>query len=182
MKYIFVTICTLMLFVLPVSASDAIYITSPDTVIIDGIDASGSDVVPLAFTGNRPLAGGYYIDAVTDELGDLLIYVPINYVDGYLTYTSAGNLFNLSSSTITCIGFTNNGTQYTVRFSSFSEPQYRLYDYNVSTYYDLTVEEVSGTNVRILEDDAPIPISSDVLGVLLLVFVGGILVWVFWKH
>lgn len=180
MRYLFLSLIVCLFLITPVLAADPIYIYSPDTVIVDGVEV-GSEPVALAFDGSRPLAGGYYVDVVTSQLGDLLIYIPVNYVDGYLTYTESGNLFNLSSSTVTCIAFTENGTQYSVRFSSFAEPQYRLYDYQVSTWYDLTVSEVSDTNVRILSEDAPQPIPQYVLLVLALVLIGGILICVFWK-
>lgn len=131
-------------------------IINADKVILNTEEEEEPVSLQVYAVDTSPLQGGYYIDCDTRQLGVLRIYVPINYTDGFLTLTNDGNLFNLSSSTVTCAAWNSNGTQYTVRFTSFSEPQYRLYDYVSSQYYDLNVSQISDTNVRILKDNPQI--------------------------
>ena len=155
------------------------------TVIIQQGSSSSEDTAPGLYAANNssPLLGGYYIDCNTSQLGELRIYVPVSYVDGYLTYTQAGNLFNLSNSTVTCTAFNGSGTQYTVRFSAFSEPEYRLFSSGGSTnYQDLNVLSVTSSNIDILRENPPFPVSQTILMIISLFIMGVIAVCLFMRR
>lgn len=100
------------------------------------------DTFPYNETG---LTGGTYIEC-SSSLGDIVLVLPVQYTDNYLTFTTSGNLYNSSSSTITVALF-HNGTQYTARFQSFGTLEYRV---SSSGYYDYTpvsTGEIYDTNV-----------------------------------
>ncbi len=100
------------------------------------------DTFPYEDTG---LTGGAYIEC-SSSLGDIVLVLPMQYIDNYLTFTTGGNLYNASSSTITCALFLN-GVQYSARFASFSTLEYRV---SSSGYYDytaVTTGDIYDTNV-----------------------------------
>lgn len=115
------------------------------TVSIFSAQASAvyyEDTFPYNQTG---LTGGTYIEC-SSSLGDIVLVLPVQYTDNYLTFTTDGNLFNASSSSITVALF-HNGTQYTARFQSFGTLEYRV---SSSGYYDYTpvrTGEIYDTNV-----------------------------------
>lgn len=127
--------------------ADAVYLTSPDDAVVYSV----GDV----------LSGGAFFEVDTDELGSVKIYIPIDYQEGSFAYDNYGNLVNIRAATIT--GYILDGTQYTVRWTSFGTPQYRLLNYSGvgSTYNDLTVETVEDTNIQIIEDDSEVPLFPD---------------------
>lgn len=100
------------------------------------------DTFPYNETG---LTGGSYIEC-SSSIGDIVLVLPVQYTDNYLTFTTDGNLYNASSSSITVALF-HNGTQYSARFQSFSTLEYRV---SSSGYYDYTAVrtgEIYDTNV-----------------------------------
>lgn len=100
------------------------------------------DTFPYDETG---LTGGAYIEC-SSSLGDIVLVLPMQYIDRYFTFTTSGNLFNASSSTIT-VALYLNGTQYSARFPSFSTLEYRV---STSGYYDytaVTTGDIYDTNV-----------------------------------
>ena len=101
------------------------------------------DTFPITETG---LTGGAFIKCKS-SIGDIVIVLPYNYKDNYLTFTSSGNLYNASSNSISVSVF-RNGTQYTGRFSAYSTLQYRIdKDYN---YTYVTTGDILSTNVVFL--------------------------------
>lgn len=144
--------------------ADAVYLTADD----EAVSYSVGDV----------LSGGAFFEVDTSELGEVKIYVPIDYQEGSFAYDNNGNLVNIRSATIT--GYILDGTQYTVRWTSFNTPQYRLVNYSgvSSAYEDLTITSVIDTNIQIVEDDSEVPLFPDdryiflsilaVLGVIML--------------
>ncbi len=121
---------------------------------------------PFALPSSRPLAGGTYFEVDTSQLGECLIYIPVDYQRGSFTYYGS-NLFNLRSATITGILYAGS-TSYSVRWSAFSTPTYRRgSNYN---YEDLTVTEVLATNIEIVQSDDDLALSPD-NNLLLLVIV-----------
>lgn len=127
--------------------ADAVYLTS--------------DEEPILYSVGDVLSGGAFFEVDTDELGSVKIYIPIDYQEGSFAYDNYGNLVNIRAATIT--GYILDGTQYTVRWTSFGTPQYRLLNYSGagSTYNDLTVEMVEDTNIQIIEDDSEVPLFPD---------------------
>lgn len=101
------------------------------------------DTFPITETG---LTGGAFIKC-NSSIGQIVIVLPYNYKDNYLTFTSSGNLYNASSNSITVSVF-RNGVQYTGRFSAYSSLQYRIdKEHN---YTNVTTSEIISTNVVFL--------------------------------
>lgn len=135
--------------------ADAVYLTAEEE--------------PILYSVGDVLSGGTFFDVDTSELGTVKIYIPIDYQEGSFAYDNYGNLVNIRASTIT--GYILDGTQYTVRWTSFGTPQYRLLNYSGvgSTYNDLNIESVQDTNIQIIEDDTEVPLFPDARFVQLLI-------------
>ncbi len=157
------------------SLSDSPLDTSALTINADTVYLTAAEDAVTYSVGDA-LSGCTYFKVVTAELGEVKIYIPTDYQRGSFTYDSDSNLVNIRSSTIT--GYILDGQSYTVRWTSFNSPQYRLVDYSSSTWHDLTVTDVIETNVQIVEDDSDFPLYPDsslisliiisVLGVIML--------------
>lgn len=100
------------------------------------------DTFPYNETG---LTGGAYIEC-SSSIGDIVLVLPIQYINNYLTFTTSGNLYNASSSTITVALF-RNGTQYTARFQSFGTLEYRSDISGYNQYSSVSTGEIYDTNV-----------------------------------
>ena len=127
--------------------ADAVYLTNPED--------------PVTYAVGDVLSGGAFFDVSTQQLGDVKIYIPIDYQEGSFAYDNNGNLVNIRSSTIT--GYILDGTQYTVRWNSFNTPQYRLVNYSGTgnQYQDLDINSVDDTNIQIVTDDSDVPLFPD---------------------
>lgn len=148
--------------------ADAVYLTAIDE--------------PVSYAVGDVLSGGAFFEVSTDELGDVKIYIPIDYQEGSFAYDNNGNLVNIRSATIT--GYILDGTQYTVRWTSFNTPQYRLVNYTTGvSYQDLTISSVNDTNIQIVEDDSELPLFPDTrfVQLLILLCLGVIVVCQFMK-
>lgn len=146
---------------------------NPESVTINAnevtiVDNSEPEIEPYVVP-STPIAGGWYIEANTSQLGDVKIYVPVNYKDGSFSYTT-NNVISLQSSTITGVMYASTGV-YTIRFNAFTAPQYRLYDTGY-TYTDLNIIEVYSSNVEILDSDPPKAIPTYVYWGVLILIVG----------
>lgn len=106
------------------------------------------DTFPSDETG---LTGGLFMECSTN-IGDIVIVIPYNFKEDTFTFSTTGNVFNASSTSISCTMFLNNN-QYTVRWAGYSFPQYRLSDTGY-TYSDLVINSVTDTNVVFITDDA----------------------------
>lgn len=105
---------------------------------------------------NAPIAGGVYIQANVTVLGNVIIYVPIEYKDGYFSYLqNTTNIINISNSTITCNLYAGNNyqTYYQARFSRFGTLEY-YYNYSGSSYRwePIAVSSIQNTNVNIVDN------------------------------
>lgn len=136
-----------------VSESGEVYIEA-DAVYLTGEDEA------ITYSVGDVLSGGAFFDVETSELGSVKIYIPIDYQEGSFAYDNHGNLVNIRAASIT--GYILDGTQYSVRWTSFNTPQYRLtnYDYG-SSYEDLTITFVNDSNIQIVEDDSEVPLFPD---------------------
>lgn len=76
--------------------------------------------------------GAGYIEAKSSTLGDVKIYLPID-SRGKIGTDSNGYLHSNVSNTISGVMYTSNGTEYLIRFTSFSYPRYQAT--NSSTFY-----------------------------------------------
>ena len=122
---------------------------------------------------NSPFAGGVYISCHTAEIGDIVIYLPVNYRENTFTLKGA-EPFNMTSSSISCVLY-SGPTEYYGRFNSFGTFSFRSSD-NYS-YTDLTIDDVYETNVVFtetfeytdpLDDNVVILIVIGLLGVIAL--------------
>lgn len=100
------------------------------------------DTFPYNQTG---LTGGAYIEC-DSSLGDIVIVLPMQYINDCLTFTTGGNLYNATASTITVALFLN-GTQYSARFPAFGTLEYRLASSGYYDYTAVTTGEIYDTNV-----------------------------------
>lgn len=127
------------------------------------------------YPANAPLAGSAYIEATTSQLGTVVIYIPVDYQRGSLTYDSSGNLVNIRSGTIT--GFMYRGsTLYNIYWSAMQTPQYRLY--SSGTYAALTVRSILNTNVNIVERNEDLPVvPNDEMYQLVIILLMGVMVF-----
>lgn len=81
---------------------------------------------------------------VSSSIGNLLL-VPSDYSEKSFTVDSSGHLIGIRSSTFNCfIG------EYTVRFPSYSTPQYRLTNSTGYTWNDINITYVDSSNVEII--------------------------------
>ena len=105
------------------------------------------DTFPSAETG---LTGGLFLECETN-IGKCVIVVPYNYKNNTFTFSTSGNVFNATSTSISCTLF-RNGQQYTCRWAGYSFPEYRL-EATGYQYSDLTITKVTDTNIVFITDD-----------------------------
>lgn len=133
------------------------------------------------------LTGGGFIEC-DSSIGDICVVFPVQYIDKFLTFTTSGNLFNVSNSTINCLVFVN-GNQYTARFQSFGSLQYRTSSTSSYNYVDIVTRGIYDTNVifttsseRINDnyyfDSYQIAVLSILIVILFFVFLG----WFLWHR
>lgn len=139
---------------------------------------------PYAETG---LTGGGYIEC-SSSIGDIVIVFPVQYIDKIITFTTSGNLYNVSANTINCVVF-RGGVQYSARLNSFGTLQYRTSSSSYYEYVDITTGEITDTNVvfiteseRVNEnyyfDNFQIAVVSLLFCILFFVFLG----WFLWHR
>ena len=143
-------------------------------------------VLPAAAYSDEPPAsppfyGGVYITGVTRELGSITVYIPVSYRSGYLGLTSSGNLFNVSSSSISGVLY-RGSTEYDFRLYSWSEPQYRVQDSGYYQYEDLTFTSITASNAEISDSFPPLVSADSVLSLVPLIFLGVIVLCLFMKR
>lgn len=107
-------------------------------------------IVQAAFAADlqhaQYLGGGYIVG--TSNLGTVEIYVPYSTVDSWGT-TAGGQLCNITSSTVSGIMYTSNGTQYQFRCAGYSTPEYRSSNNYTYTAIGVTVTD---SNLNIATD------------------------------
>lgn len=98
------------------------------------------------YPSGAPLQGGVYMNLDTVELGEVLVYVPVDYQYDSFTLNTNGQPINITASQIS--GYSYDGNDYNIRWSSFGIPTYRSVEYDYgTTYQTLTVNEILGTNI-----------------------------------
>lgn len=98
------------------------------------------------YPSGAPLEGGVYMHLDTSELGEILVYVPVDYQYDSFTLNSSGQPINITASTIS--GYSYDGVDYSIRWSTFGVPTYRPVDYDYGTSYQtLTVNDIIATNI-----------------------------------
>lgn len=95
------------------------------------------------------LTGGAFIEC-TSSIGDIVIILPWQYKENYLTFSTSGNLVNCSSGSIACAVY-KNGVKYTGRITSWGTLSYQVSSTQY-TYTDITVYLIEDTNCVFLTD------------------------------
>lgn len=94
-----------------------------------------------------PFYGSGYVSGLDDTLGDITLYIPVSYMDGFLGVDGNGYLMNISSSTIT--GYLEGTYNNTFNIPAFSYPRYRDTNYGDYEYIYLVPEN---SNMEIATD------------------------------
>ena len=133
-------------------------------VVEPAVGGTGTDDSNVVKSVYAPLSGGSYFVADSALGNALVFYVPVDYLNK-LAYTSNGDLFNLSASSVYlyCPSFPD----YTIYAQRFSKFQFRPNSSGYS-YTDCNFTNVDPVAVSILQNaDKPI-ISTDtlIIGVL----------------
>lgn len=170
----------------PPSRSDTIYIDNSQfldsgaTVQVGSLTVQADTVLMSVpedniYPPSAPLAGGVYMEVQTRQLGRLIIYVPVSFQ--FKSFTFAANTktpVNITSSTIT--GYTYSSTDYSIRWTSFGQCQYRPSSGSYN-YTDLDIQDVLNTNIVFVEgmEDLPVVPDSSML-LIIIVFLQGVMV------
>lgn len=125
----------------------------PDEINAENLTVTANEVVLYSllpeedvYPSGAPLEGGVYMHLDTDELGDILVYVPVDYQYDSFTKNSNGQPINITASTIT--GYSFDGNDYNIRWQTWGVPMYRPVNYTGGVQFqELTVNEILGTNV-----------------------------------
>ncbi len=115
-------------------------------------------------------AESYYAKLSTRELGNITLYVPYNMGRYFTTESNGSGLISTYSSTITCWGVNVNGTQYDIRFTYSTNPQYRQNNYS---YEDLTITGIVESNIPLLSDTDFTLFSQTTIVNMMMLLVGG---------
>lgn len=168
----------------PASSEPSSSAPTLDSLSVDSLTVEADNVTiqvegePEAYAlVNTPLEGGYYIDAVTSQLGNVRIYVPADYKSDSFSY-SGDNVVSLRSATISGILYTS-GNSYSVRWSSFASPQYRVS--STGSYANLTITKVVDTNVGIFSSDPGQAFPVDILYLVIILVIGVIGICLFMR-
>lgn len=123
--------------------------------------------------GSFPFYGSCWVKGYATGLGNITLFFPINYKDGYIGTDNAGRLFNVSNNTWSGVLYDASGTSYTVNFGSFNLPTYRRY--SGSSYSNVTLY-LTPEDGNILFPDSPGPVYTvaDVLPYLSILLLGGV--------
>lgn len=97
------------------------------------------------FPTETGLTGGAFIVAMS-SIGTITVLIPYNYKVDYFTFSTSGNVINVSSSTIYCAVY-KNGTRYDARFNSWGGLSYRVSSSGYYDYSDINITSVVDTNL-----------------------------------
>lgn len=124
--------------------------------------------------GDFPFYGSCWVRGSTPDLGEITLFFPTNYKDGYIGLDSSGRLFNVSNNSWSGVLYVNSsGVSYTVNFGSFGLPTYRRY--SGSSYTNVTLY-LTPQDGNIVFPDGPSPVYSlaDLLPYLSILLLGGV--------
>lgn len=97
-----------------------------------------------------PFVGAKYVE-VNTSLGRGSLVLSASIPDNYISVgMSNSNLYNNTSSTLYGTFRTQNGADYSIRFQSFSTPEYYTAGYN-PTYTALGITEILNTNIKFVD-------------------------------
>lgn len=118
----------------------------------------------------------------TQQLGELIIYVPVS--NQFKSFTFAANTetpVNITASTIS--GYTYSSEDYQIRWTSFGQCQYRPYSGSYS-YTDLDITSVLNTNIVFVTgpEDLPVVPDSSMLQVIIVFLLGVMVLCLFMRR
>lgn len=119
----------------------------PVYAVSDEASIDASTVQVVSEPKYAPYIGSGWITGTVAGLGEVYVYVPINFSDVWGT-TSEGFLCNVGANSVSGVMFTASGTKYIFSCSSFAVPRYRLSDSSGYQYSDLYLT-VTGSNLDI---------------------------------
>ena len=153
-----------------------------DTLVVNGDIILYSVPENNEYPPNSPFAGALYIQANTSQLGSVMIYLPVNFQRGSITFDRNGNLVNITSGTITGFMYRGN-TQYNFRMQSFGTPEYRLYNTS-NAFSGLMVTSIQNTNVVLVEQNSDLPVVPplEVQGTIIIFMLGVLILCMFMKR
>lgn len=122
---------------------------------------------------NVPFYGSAFVSGDSVQLGNITLYFPISYREGYLGTDSNGYLYNVSNTSITC--YLEGHERCNI--PAWSYPRYR--DFN-SDYVDLHILPTS-SNAVIADDVPPLYNMNQLLPYCTILFLG-VLVLCFMKR
>lgn len=139
---------------------------------------------PYSQTG---LTGGTFIEC-DSSIGSIVLVLPQQYKSDTFTFTTDGNLYNSSNSSVTVALF-RNGVQYQARFSSFNTLEYRESTQVGYNYTPVVTYDIIDTNVKFVTDservnenyyftEKEIAFLSVLIAILFFVFLG----WFLWHR
>lgn len=138
--------------------------------------------------GLNPSDRFYYLDVETDELGQLVILIPISYGSGCLALDNNGVPVNVTSQQIMGYVYTDSSFtsyRYQIRWSPLGSvssgsnvysiyASYRNSNGSYSYYTDLTITSVNSTNLDL--DSGPV-VDSSVWSVLIVLILAALLLF-----
>lgn len=129
--------------------SSAVLITVA-LIVITAIPAV-SIYYPNEYPSYLPFVGAKYCEVIT-SLGRGSIVISATVQDRYLSIGSGNNnIYNNTSNTLYGIFRLQNGTDYSIRWSSFSTPEYYTAGSYNPTYTQLNVTQILNTNIEFVD-------------------------------
>lgn len=99
-----------------------------------------------------PYVGAKYVEVESSTLGRGSLVLSASVPDSYISVgRSSNNLYNNTSSTLSGIFRTRNGTDYSIRFPAFSTPQYYTAGTYNPVYNELVITEIYNTNIKFVD-------------------------------
>ena len=99
-----------------------------------------------------PYVGAKYVEIQSSSLGKCTIVLSASVPDSYISIgISNNNLYNNTSSTLYGMVRTVNGTDYSVRFSAFSTPEYYTAGSYNPTYSPINCTQIYNTNIKFVD-------------------------------
>ena len=120
-----------------------------------------------------PFVGSGYFKGTVSGLGEVQVYVPID-SKGCWGVSNSGALYNVSSTSVSGVMYTKDGTMYTFSAPSFSLPRYRLSNSSSYSYTDLYLM-VTDSNLSIATDFPSLVTFTESFPLITVAFLGVIL-------
>lgn len=99
-----------------------------------------------------PYVGAKYVEVESSTLGRCSLVLSASVPDNYISIgLNNSHLYNNTSSTLYGTVRTRNGSDYSVRFSAFSTPEYYISGGYNPTFTPLNITEIYNTNIKFVD-------------------------------